>query len=84
MDFITTMASNYCFLNEGIKYPASYALQDVGMSNTLCCCGTFHLYFSTVSMVLDCNTNVKIRDLVSLLNFLNKLSDNNASLNYFF
>lgn len=57
------MASNYCFLREGIEYPASYALQDVGMSNTLCCCvsvDTFHLYFSTVSMMLDSNTNIKI------------------------
>ena len=60
-----TMASNYCFLHEGIENPASYALQDVGMSNSLCCfvfADTFHLYFSTVSTVLDCNTNVKIWD----------------------
>lgn len=55
MDFIMTMASNYCFLPEGIENPASYALQDVVMSNNLCCCvsvDTFHLYFSLYSWCL--------------------------------
>lgn len=73
MDFIMTTVSNYCFLHEGIENPASHALQDVGISNTLCCCvsaDTFHLYFYTVSMVLDCNTNVKIWDQCHCLIFL--------------
>lgn len=65
MDFIMTMASYYCSLHEGIKKPAACALQDVGMSNTLCyyaSVDTFHLYFSAVFMVLDSNTKVKIWD----------------------
>lgn len=62
MDFTMTIPSNYCFLPEGIENSVSYALQDVGMSNILCChmsVDTFHLYFSPYSWYLTLTPMLK-------------------------